>query len=923
MLATCLSLSQKRLPHVSRAMPFEKPWKGAYVCLCCCLKSNKRSFSSNLQHNNSTPASQQSTGHPPIGNQYFQSTTTSPPAVTQIEGFIGNGSQSHSQGDNQGAQDITKPSAKPKVRRSRRVHPRPRLVHMQVQSIAVFSRVGKKLSEASQPGALVDDAVQQVLQQEIEPHEKNFIDSLSAIYLGRTVEDILGELSILQKLDGSSPLDGPTETLVATLTRNGLLRAPPRSPWHREALQRDSAVNPTGSEQALQAGTATSSAKQKGRKAPARELRRLRNEEKLRMREAAAAQTETPDENTRRGKEADDVPPTSKVKHKFTSTLDADALSILQLARTGPAVPNLCHDLSRVLFNPGIYQLQDPRSRVYNFDPYLEKIMPVAEFDFKILKEYITSSKDDNLRSLAVEHGKKYVGSSSSMTSTLGQFHFLLSQWRDINTEALSRGFSDTLKSFTIIQRSPSSVFLRYQDGVYAMDADKEYDSGNILMSLGKSMEKLLTQRPHNFERYRKSSEVRIPEEERNAPEAYQYTHAGDLLMRAQLDACDPRLPGTGTFDLKTRAVVSIRHSLQQHEEGFGYQIKTRFGDWESYEREYFDMMRSAFLKYSLQVRLGQMDGIFVAFHNVERIFGFQYISLPEMDMALHGQYDTTLGDQEFKFSVELLNQVLNRVTERFPKRSLRLQFETRDLPAGGIFMQIFAEPMDEASIDAIQTSRKEAIDAFEQHLMNPEKYPQPHDINQLEAMHEHHKPLPGADMAATTLSVSADSKAPSTPGVESSMNEEPARDNAPVKGVEQIANNGRGCPDEDCGDSDTAETAKAAAKRKSKVELLALTLRIQHRVNGGVVKRPTHLTSSDNWSLDYSLEEETREAFAQAQYRASKARRKTTLEQREGNSAANYYLRKLRDMANSGAEWRKAQDGLDAGRERVVLYED
>jgi hypothetical protein len=29
--------------------------------------------------------------------------------------------------------------------------------------------------------------------------------------------------------------------------------------------------------------------------------------------------------------------------------------------------------------------------------------------------------------------------------------------------------------------------------------------------------------------------------------------------MRSQLDAYDPRLPGTGMFDLKTRAAVSIR----------------------------------------------------------------------------------------------------------------------------------------------------------------------------------------------------------------------------------------------------------------------------------------------------------------------------------------------------------------------------
>lgn len=30
--------------------------------------------------------------------------------------------------------------------------------------------------------------------------------------------------------------------------------------------------------------------------------------------------------------------------------------------------------------------------------------------------------------------------------------------------------------------------------------------------------------------------------------------------MRSQLDCHDPRLPGTGTFDIKTRACVTVRH---------------------------------------------------------------------------------------------------------------------------------------------------------------------------------------------------------------------------------------------------------------------------------------------------------------------------------------------------------------------------
>jgi len=35
-----------------------------------------------------------------------------------------------------------------------------------------------------------------------------------------------------------------------------------------------------------------------------------------------------------------------------------------------------------------------------------------------------------------------------------------------------------------------------------------------------------------------------------------------------------------------------------------------------SYEREYYDLMRSAMLKYNFQVRIGKMNGVFIGYHN-------------------------------------------------------------------------------------------------------------------------------------------------------------------------------------------------------------------------------------------------------------------------------------------------------------------
>ncbi|KAL6719620.1 hypothetical protein ACLMJK_001541 [Lecanora helva] len=395
---------------------------------------------------------------------------------------------------------------------------------------------------------------------------------------------------------------------------------------------------------------------------------------------------------------------------------DAAVLNISPLEVDQPLVPGLAYGLERVLFNPGVYQLQDPRSRVYNFDPYLQKIMPVGEFDFNALKEYITSSKDESLKKIAKENKKRYRGSTSSMTEVLAHFHFLLSQWRPINASMMSKDFPAHLTSFTELQRTPSAIFLRWKDGSYAIDADKQFATANILSMLGKSMEKLLTLDVNDYERYRKSNADGVTEEEQLAPESYHYSTMGDFLMRSQLDAHDPRLPGTGMFDLKTRAVVSIRMDVENYEHGLGYQIKSRQGEWESYEREYYDMIRAAFLKYSMQVRMGRMDGIFVAFHNIERIFGFQYISLPEMDSTIHGQWDTALGDQEFKLSLELLNKTLDRATQKFPETSLRIHFETRD--AATPFMYIFAEPVTEEQVAEIQGQNDAKIQEFERNIL-------------------------------------------------------------------------------------------------------------------------------------------------------------------------------------------------------------
>ncbi|ODQ63269.1 Pet127-domain-containing protein, partial [Nadsonia fulvescens var. elongata DSM 6958] len=372
-------------------------------------------------------------------------------------------------------------------------------------------------------------------------------------------------------------------------------------------------------------------------------------------------------------------------------------------------VPKLEHNLDRVLFNPGVHVLQDPRSNVYNFTPYLQQVMPVQEFDFDMVSQYITSSKDQALGSLAKEHRKKYIGSTSSMTGVLSQFHHLLSQNRLLNISELSKNFPGDTTTFTKWQRGPASVFLvkKPKLGIYAIDSDKSYDQEIVLSLLGKTLEQLLTTPEIEFENYRKKpvddKDDKMSQTIDEPKDVYQYSKCGGFIMRSQLDCVDTRLPGSGVFDLKTRAVCAVRHDMYHVESngGTNYQIKRLVGPFESYEREYYEMIRATLLKYSLQARIGNMDGIFVAYHNIRKLFGFQYISLEDMDKIIHGYNGKSPEDYKFRMSMKLWTIALDRFSQDHPDKSMRLIFHASTETEG--VMDIYVAPMEEKDIVQLQ----------------------------------------------------------------------------------------------------------------------------------------------------------------------------------------------------------------------------
>lgn len=69
-------------------------------------------------------------------------------------------------------------------------------------------------------------------------------------------------------------------------------------------------------------------------------------------------------------------------------------------------------------------------------------------------------------------------------------------------------------------------------------------------------------------------------------------------------------------FEIKSRACAPIRYAVTEYKEYMDYEINSKRGLFESFEREYYDLIRGGFLKYVMQVKIGGMDGAFIAYHN-------------------------------------------------------------------------------------------------------------------------------------------------------------------------------------------------------------------------------------------------------------------------------------------------------------------
>jgi hypothetical protein len=134
---------------------------------------------------------------------------------------------------------------------------------------------------------------------------------------------------------------------------------------------------------------------------------------------------------------------------------------------------------------------------------------------------------------------------------------------------------------------------------------------------MGKYMEKMFTTDVDFFNTYyvldpltNKPKKEISPEEmkEFQSEDYYRYLKAGNMLLRSQIDTAGEDENGNPIiFELKTRATAPIRYDITNYIDYLDYNIIKFKGTHSSFEREFYDLIRGGFLKYIMQMKIGQM----------------------------------------------------------------------------------------------------------------------------------------------------------------------------------------------------------------------------------------------------------------------------------------------------------------------------
>lgn len=353
--------------------------------------------------------------------------------------------------------------------------------------------------------------------------------------------------------------------------------------------------------------------------------------------------------------------------HEKAVPVFLDDINIINIdnEETFDRVPVLQHKLDVVVQNPGIYTMDQIGKLLKDKGDFLRRIPQPDEIDFDRIPGYKTPSNDPLLIKFAKETKTKYIMSTSTISAALSQMYYLYSGFKSPSFEALSSDYEFEPHKFMVSQRKPSCNLVRCIDkqaGIYAVESDPGIfkNKYNILSDLGKIMERQLTMTKEEFEK--SFVKGKVDPELHVTDDHHRFMKLNNnICLRSQIDCRSVDADGKPkVFEIKTRGTAPIRYDLANYSQYLDYVVSETKGKHSSFEREYYDLIRGGFMKYSFQLKIGRMDGAFVAYHNTLENFGFEYIKTKEIEKRMFGSNQA--ADLAFVCCSKLITTLLDEI---------------------------------------------------------------------------------------------------------------------------------------------------------------------------------------------------------------------------------------------------------------------
>lgn len=388
-------------------------------------------------------------------------------------------------------------------------------------------------------------------------------------------------------------------------------------------------------------------------------------------------------------------------------------------------IPKLANNLDKVLNIPGIFPVESiNRLNEGRLGDFYMRLPQYSEIDEACIPPYYAPSQDEKLMEMAQNYNSKFVMSTSTITSLMSQMYFAISNYKSPHFTNLSEPYDREPLKFMVFQRKPNSVFLKMIDKekkLYAVDSDSGFSepSNVVLLKMGKYMEKMLQCEADDFRgKYIIDPQTGKPKKEASQElDYFKYSRMNSMLLRSQIDCKGIDENGEEiVFEIKTRACAPLRYDIKNYINYLGYEIIKKRGRHSSFEREYYDLIRGGFLRYIMQCKIGGMDGAFIAYHNTQKVFGFEYVKLQEMEERIFGCSE--FSDQVFKASLMLIETILEHVIADVgedPDQVLKLGFYANE---SSNMVDVFVEVMED---DKIYKERTKSI--FTEEIKDPMDY--------------------------------------------------------------------------------------------------------------------------------------------------------------------------------------------------------